>query len=197
MTAPAAPGTRRIIITGGPGSGKSTLLDALRTHGFICYQEVSRQIIRQEATRPDGVLPWNDLPAFARLAFREMMRHHDQAAAAGRDCFFDRGVPDIFGYLLHGGYAIPETFLAIHAQSCRYHPTVFMLPFWPEIYVNDPERPQTAEQSRSLSIAIGEAYRALGYTLVDVPLQPVAERVRFLLSRIGGPSAPAAGDPCA
>ena len=36
------------IITGGPGSGKSTVIDALGKVGFLCADEVGRQIIQEQ-----------------------------------------------------------------------------------------------------------------------------------------------------
>ncbi|MEE9905946.1 MAG: AAA family ATPase [Chlorobium sp.] len=92
------------IITGGPGSGKSTLIEGLRQHGFRCYSEVSRQLIRHQSMEPDGVLPWKNLPAFASLAFDAMIDQHEDALGSSGICFFDRGIPDIFGYLEAGGY---------------------------------------------------------------------------------------------
>jgi len=177
---------RRFIITGGPGSGKSTLLGALRKEGLRCYAEVSRELIRQQAARPDGVLPWRNLPAFARLAFSEMLRQHDHADGSAGICFFDRGVPDIFGYLRHGGYEIPGDYLAAHAR-CRYERVVFILPPWEEIYVNDSERPQRFEESAELYHAIGNTYATLGYTLVEVPKMSVDRRCSFILEHLEKP----------
>lgn len=176
--------TRRHIVTGGPGSGKSTLVEALRRMGFNCFPEVSRDLIRREVTRPNGVTPWKNLPAFARLAFGEMMRQHDVAGETGGVSIFDRGIPDIFGYLQEGGYGIPEEFIRAHKQ-CRYDRTVFILPPWPEIYVNDTERPQSYAEAESLYYAIRQAYVTFGYSLVEVPEMPVEERCAFLSANIG------------
>ena len=175
--------TRRYIITGGPGSGKSTLIEALETRGHRCYPEVSRELIRREARRPGGVMPWNDLEAFARLAFAEMLLQHDHAAQTGDLCFFDRALPDIFGYLHQRGLDIPRHYLETHAR-CRYQRTVFILPPWPEIYINDTERPQTLAESKALHAAIRKVYESLGYELIEVPRLPVEARCEFVLGRL-------------
>ena len=171
------------IITGGPGSGKSTLIGALEQRGLRCHREVSRELIRRESSRPGGHTPWSDLLAFSRLAFREMLLQHDHAVGHGDTCFLDRGIPDIFGYLLNRGEGIPEEFVIGHAR-CRYHATVFILPPWQEIYVNDSERPQSFEEAVSIYRSIREVYESFDYTLVEVPRAPVAERCRFVLSHI-------------
>ncbi len=172
---------KRYIITGGPGSGKSTLLEALAAAGHVCYPEVSRELIREQSALPQGVLPWSNLPAFARLAIEAMMQQHDHALAAGAACFFDRAIPDIFGYLQHGGYPVPEHYLEAHAR-CSYERDLFMLPPWPEIYVNDLERPQSYEESVALYEALCRVYRSLGYRLHEVPKTSVEERTAYLFS---------------
>jgi predicted ATPase len=175
--------TRRHIITGGPGSGKSTLIEALEARGHHCYPEVSRELIRREARRPGGVMPWNNLEAFARLAFAEMLLQHNHASETGDRCFFDRALPDIFGYLRQSGLDIPTHYLEAHAR-CRYERTVFILPPWPGIYINDTERPQTLTESKALHAAIRKIYESLGYDLIEVPRMPVEARCEFVLGNL-------------
>ncbi|ABL64375.1 AAA family ATPase [Chlorobium phaeobacteroides] len=178
------------IITGGPGSGKSTLLEAMRDAGYCCFSEVSRQLIRQQSLLADGVLPWNNLPAFARLAFDAMMRQHDQAIDHDGICFFDRGIPDVFGYLEEGGHPVPACYIDAH-ERCRYEKNVIVLPPWKEIFTNDSERPQSFQQSVRLYRSICSVYERLGYTLHELPKSSVNERVRYLLKHFTELQAPA------
>jgi predicted ATPase len=175
--------TRRYIVTGGPGSGKSTLVAMLEARGHRCYPEVSRELIRREARRPNGVMPWTDLENFARLAFAEMLHQHNHAEESGKTCFFDRGIPDIFGYLRKSGLDIPPNYLEAH-EACRYERMVFILPPWPEIYVNDSERPQSLEEAEVLHHAIREVYESLGYDLIEVPRITVEARCEFILWKL-------------
>ena len=184
MTLQADLNRMRYIITGGPGSGKSSLIEALRNKGVHCYSEVSRELIRQQIMISDGVMPWNNLPAFARLAFNGLLRQHDPSLSTSNLVFFDRGLPDIFGYLHHGGFAIPLDFLEAHA-GCRYNTEVFILPPWPDIYIKDSERPQSYEESEALFHSIHNTYNSLGYTLHEVPKASVTERINYLFSITG------------
>jgi len=174
---------RRIIVTGGPGSGKTTLIECLEAMGNGSSQEVSRRLIREQSAREDGVLPWHNLPAFAELALVEMLRAHEDARSHAGLVFFDRGLPDIMGYLRNSGLEVPAAFYEAHSR-CRYAQTVFVLPPWPEIYVNDAERPQSFSEAQGLYRAIRQAYGELGYTLVDVPKLGGSERARFVLSHL-------------
>jgi predicted ATPase len=36
--------TQKIALIGGPGTGKTTLINALKTKGYNCMEEISRQI---------------------------------------------------------------------------------------------------------------------------------------------------------
>lgn len=172
------------IITGGPGSGKSTLIEGLRSRGYRCYSEVSRQLIRQQRMVTDGVLPWENMPAFARLAFDAMIGQYEDALRSCGVCFFDRGIPDIFGYLEAAGHPVPQYYLDRHA-GCRYHRTVFVLPPWQEIFVNDSERPQSYHESVALYRALRTVYERLGYELCELPKTTVDERIGFLSTVTG------------
>lgn len=176
--------SQKFIITGGPGSGKSTLLEALKAQGFCCFEEVSRELIKEQTALKTGILPWDNLPAFAELVFHRMVEQYEASTEKEGICFFDRGIPDIFGYLQNSGYPIPESH-STKLQACDFSQTVFILPPWPEIYTQDSERPQTYQDSVSLYKAIKSAYHEQGFTLFVVPKASVKERVKFITSIIG------------
>jgi len=174
----------RYIITGGPGSGKSTLLEELNRRGYCCFEEVSRRIIRREASRENGILPWENLMAFSEMALQEMIRQHGRSSVLDGVCFFDRGLPDVFGYLRNAGLDVPAGYRVSFA-ACRYRTEVFVLPPWEDIFVQDSERPQTWEESVSLHRSLCEVYSELGFRLFEVPRGTVGYRARYIESVIG------------
>ena len=122
-------------------------------------------LIREQLAQSGQRLPWGDLWGFAQECSARMQAQLADSARHGR-CFFDRGLPDLIGYLSHGGQTAPD---AWRAASRAYAPVVFFAPPWREIYVNDAERPQTfAEACRSLSAHIRRAYVDCGFRLVDL-----------------------------
>ena len=174
------PMTQRIVIAGGPGSGKSTLLQALADMGEVCYEECSRVLIREQLVIAGSLVPWGDLPAFAQECGRRMRTQLIDSARHPR-CFFDRGLPDLIGYLAHGGCGAPDDWREI---SRAYSATVFFAPPWREIFVNDAERPQTYAEASQLSTHIHRAYEDSGFRLVELVKGSVAERRRQILDSL-------------
>ncbi|WP_310397787.1 AAA family ATPase [Hymenobacter sp.] len=170
-------------ISGGPGAGKTTLLRALRRAGFAGAAEVSRRLIRQQVARGTGLVPWQDLAGFAELALARMVAQHGRATRRGGVTFFDRGIPDILAYLAVAGLPVPPAYRAV-AAAHPYHNPVFLAPPWPEIYVNDAERWQTAAEAENLFRALRATYLGLGYAVLELPRAPVAARVDFVRAMV-------------
>jgi predicted ATPase len=174
------PASQRFVIAGGPGSGKSTLLQALAAAGEICYEEASRTLIREQLACTGRLLPWDDLWGFSQECGTRMQAQLADSAQRGR-CFFDRGLPDLIGYLSHGGHSAPDSW---RAASNGYAPVIFFAPPWREIYVNDSERPQTFEEAQELSAHIRQAYLDCGFRLVELAASPVPDRLGQVLGCI-------------
>jgi predicted ATPase len=163
----------RFVIAGGPGSGKTSLLEALSRSGEVCHAEISRALIREQLSSGGRLLPWADLLGFAAECAARM-RAAIRACPGDSRCFFDRGLPDLMGYLRHGGHAPPPEW---REASAAYARIVFLAPAWRDIYVQDAERPQTFEEAAALGAHVREAYLDCGFTLVELMRGSVEERV--------------------
>lgn len=173
------------IITGGPGSGKSTLLDWLEQYGFARSAEAGRGIIQDQMAIGGSALPWKDRMLFAELMLSWEMRSYrlaTQHAAIG-PTLFDRGLPDIIGYLRVEGLPIPDH-LKQAAEQFRYNTHVFIAPHWPEIYQHDAERKQDPDTARRTYEVMVAVYTALGYELIELPRTSVEDRGRFVREQI-------------
>lgn len=173
--------TNYFIITGGPGMGKTSLLDALQQQGYTCIPETGRTIIQHQVTTGGNALPWADRSAFARLMFRQSVADYEAQRPSGQPVFFDRGIPDVQGYLALCGLPVPPD-VAAACRDLRYNSLVFMTPPWKEIYENDRERKQSFEEAVRTFDMMQETYSSLGYQLEILPKSSVAERVRHVLS---------------
>lgn len=172
---------RFFVITGGPGSGKSTLLQALAARGYACMEEGGRAIIRSQVAIGGSALPWADRELFAELMLSWELRSYEAAAAMPAPVFFDRGVPDVAGYLRLIGSTIPDH-VERAARMTRYSPLVFIAPPWQEIFGQDAERKQDFAEAVRTYDALAKTYAGYGYDLRVLPLSCVEARVRFVLA---------------
>ena len=176
-------GPRRIVLTGGPGSGKTTLLEALATAGHATSPEAGRTIIRRQQAIDGEALPWKDRALFAELMLDRELEAHARTEGADGPVFFDRGVPDVVGYLTLCGLPVPAH-MERAAQDIRYDRRVFIAPVWPEIFGQDAERKQDLDEARRTFDAMAETYPRFGYELIELPRAPVAERLDFVLTTL-------------
>ncbi len=171
----------RIIITGGPGAGKSNLLKYLSAQGFPTSAEAGRAIIQDQVTIGGNALPWGNREAFAELMLNWELRSWHAAEGSSTPFFFDRGIPDVAGYLAHCNLPVP-----VHMEKAikqfRYAHPVFIAPPWEDIFVQDAERKQSFTEAVQTYYAIVESYSRYGYHLIELPLVRVEERAEFILS---------------
>lgn len=175
---------RLFVITGGPGSGKSTLIEALAAAGIATSPEVGRAVIREQLAAGGDALPWADQRRFAGLMVVREVAAHQAALASAAVTVLDRGVPDVVGFLRVSGLPVPPHIDAA-ARACRYNPHVFIAPFWTEIFTEDAERKQSPDVAEATFAVMADTYRGYGYQLIEVPRVSVAERVAFIVDRIG------------
>lgn len=176
------------ILTGGPGAGKTSLLNRLQQLGFACSEEAGRHIIQDQVSIGGKALPWEDRALFAEAMLIWEMRNYAWAKDLTHDVqapavLFDRGIPDILGYLTLCGLPVPDH-LQRAAKQFRYHQRVFILPYWDEIFSQDCERKQTPLEAAQTYHAMVTTYSALGYQLIEVPKLSIAQRTDFILSQI-------------
>ena len=171
----AAP-PRHAVLTGAPGAGKTTLLDAAAAAGFATSPEVARALLQQ----PGGMeLRAGDPVGFAEAMLEAHVREFELAAAQPGPVLFDRGFPDVVGFLDVSGLAVPRSIDAA-CRSLRYTGPILRAPAWAAIYQQDAERIQDWEQAVASDQAVTAAWRRYGYTVIDLPLVGVAERLAFL-----------------
>ncbi|MHB9879237.1 AAA family ATPase [Pacificimonas sp. ICDLI1SI03] len=172
------------VLTGGPGSGKTSLINALAAEGIRTMPEAGRAIIQDQTDIGGTALPWDDRKAFAALMLAWEMRSYREAASADGPVIFDRGIPDVIGYLRLCGLPVPTTAIRA-AEQRRYASKVFIAPPWPAIFQEDAERKQSPAEAEATYNVMIDVYSELGYTLVTLPRISVAARTKFVREQIG------------
>ena len=172
---------KKFVITGAPGTGKTSIINHLKTKGYNCVDEISREIISEQIACDGDILPWKNLFAFSERVFK--LRESQLINSKNTLIFFDRGIVDIDAYMKLDRLEIPK-YLEESINKNRYNIDVFYTPIWEGIYINDKERKESLEQAKQIENEILSSYKLYDYRLIKVPKGSVQERANFILSHI-------------
>ncbi len=175
--------SKKVVIAGGPGTGKTSIINHLKNLGFLCYDEISRQVTLQ--ARKEGI---EQLFLTKPLLFSEKLlegriqQFMDASQASENVVFLDRGLPDVLAYMDYIGDTYPEQFV----KACKNHhyDYVFVLAPWQEIFTSDSERYESFEQAIDIHEHLLETYMRFGYQLIDVPFGSIENRTDFILDEL-------------
>ena len=145
--------------------------------------EAGRAIIQDQISIDGSALPWKDRVAFAELMLNWELRSYREAAEVSGAVFFDRGIPDVIGYLSLCGLDIPLP-VRKAAEKFRYNKQVFLAPPWQEIFHEDAERKQSWVEAEATFEAMLSTYKAMNYEIILLPLSSIEERADFIAEHI-------------
>lgn len=171
------------IFTGGPGAGKTAVLDELKQRGFTAVPEVARTIIKKQQELGGNALHTGDRNAFCDLMLKASIDDYMSHLDSNEILFFDRGIPDLYGYAKTFCGGVSSAILDAVNQY-RYNSKIFIFPPWIEIYCHDTERKQDFEEAIATYQAVKEGGIASGYQVVEVPKGSIIERADFILKTL-------------
>jgi len=175
--------TRKIVITGGPGTGKSSIIDELKRRGYVCFDEISRQVTLD--ARKNGVeqLFLTQPLLFSQLLLEGRTKQFIEAEKQeNKTVFLDRGMPDVLAYMDFFGSEYPDHFTNICKDNT--YDDIFILAPWKEIFKSDSVRYETFEQSEIIHEHLLETYKKFNYSLIDIPFDTVEKRVDFIIDSL-------------
>jgi predicted ATPase len=175
---------RRYVLTGAPGAGKTALLRLLELGGHAVVEEAATDVIALELAqgRPE---PWR-LPGFIDRVVMLQKRRQLGLCCAAESAFFDRS--PVCTLALCRFLGLPHSAL-LTAELDRitrdgvYEPAVFFVR-------NQGFVTSTAARRISFADSVAfervheQAYRELGFRLVEVPAGPLPDRAALVLREI-------------
>jgi len=173
---------QKYILTGGPGTGKTSIIHELKSRGFYCVNEGSREIIAKQIKNRGNVLPWKNQVSFENQVANIRTKKY-LSVPKNHICFFDRSIIDCIAYLKLNN--IEPTYEIIkNINTCSFNQIVFYTPIWDKIYITDNERKEKIEEAKKIEAVIIDTYKSRGYKLVRIPKGRIKERADFILSKI-------------
>jgi len=171
----------RYVLTGAPGAGKTTLIDALRERGHAVVAEAATDVIaRRRADGRPG--EWRD-PSFL-TEITELQRQRE-LAATGEVIFFDRSPVCTLALAHYSDLPVPPALqAAVDRATGFYRRQAFLVRPLGFVVKTAARRISYADSLRFAAIH-EDVYAACGFTLLDVPNEPVADRVARIEALIG------------
>jgi predicted ATPase len=165
----------KIVITGGPCCGKSTIIGALKDKGYNVLSETAREVIND--LNLTGNMTRDDSISIQREIWSRQIKKEKAIDNSSELYFLDRGAVDTHGYYMHLTEKVPEDITTVPVE--RYN-VVFVLE--PIQFVKDDVRRENDAEASELHKRIVEAYKAQMYTIVNVPLISIEERLKIILT---------------
>ena len=97
------------IITGAPSTGKSSVVNGLISKGYVCHDEIARQVIMENQDKDNDLVPWKNMLAFSDEVFYRMQALLD-AIEDNTTCFLDRSIVDLIGYMEFANQEAPKRY---------------------------------------------------------------------------------------
>lgn len=171
------------VITGPSSSGKTTVINYLQQLGYPVVREAARDILKE------GVLTPRTIEFQTELAQRHLSREKEIRASVPQSlsgssthdiAFADRGLYDGVAYCKYFGLQdIPE----ILKTELRYDAIFFLDPL--REFEHDGLRVESGQkEALAITNLIRKEYEARGIPCVDVPMDSIEKRVKFILNNL-------------
>ncbi len=174
---------QKIVLSGGPGTGKTAIINALSEKNFYCFEEVSREVIRNARINGIDQLFLSEPLAFSNQLLNARVKQFKEANSQENEVvFMDRGIVDVIAYLHYKKEPYP---LQFDDTSKKYrYDAVFITPPWKAIYTTDNERYESYEEACLIHKHILNTYENAGYSPIIIPEDSIENRCAFIVNHL-------------
>ena len=168
---------KKILITGGPGTGKTSLVNELKNNGYLCSEEIVRDLTIKK--RDEGVDQYflTDPLVFSIKLFNLRLKEYSKSFNSNL-IIYDRGPIDVLAYLNFKSIEIPKD-LINDSKKINYEYSFILNP-WRDIYTQDSVRYESYEECVIIHELLIKEYEKFKIKLIVVPNGTIFERVRFI-----------------
>jgi predicted ATPase len=167
------------ILTGAPGAGKTVLLRGLERAGLAVVEEAATDVIAWAQAAGDDT-PW-ERPDFTETILA-LQQQRARNAPAG-PVVFDRSPVCTLALARALGHEPSPALLAAAEATRDAYAKVFFVEGL-DFIVGTAARRISLDDARRFGELHREVYAGFGFTLVDIPPGPPADRVAFVLASI-------------
>ena len=172
---------KRIVISGSPGAGKTSIIRGLKDKGYTVFEEYSRTLIDEGKATGKANFFLSNPEEFSELLFLGRKAQFKAFSSLYVDAakpfvFFDRGILDIYAYLL--AVKGRNDFWGKRIIPFKYD-LVFLVEPWKEIYKKDSQRMETFTEAKRYFPYIKNLYKQ-SHSIVTVPKDTITNRVLFI-----------------
>lgn len=166
------------VITAGPSAGKSSTIRELSARGYMTLPESARLFINQKISEGEDPEEIREKYEFQKNLI-EIDKKIENNNLGNQTVFMDRSLADNIAYMRHNGEEPPEELFNICEE--RYD-NIFLLERLD--FEDDEARNEDEEEAEEIHTQIREAYLDLGYSINEIPVVSVSDRVDMILDRI-------------
>jgi predicted ATPase len=167
---------KRFILTGAPGAGKTSILRALAAEGYAVVPEAATDVVASRLALEEAE-HWTDLVFIQRIAALQRQRRQAPVRPGVTVQVHDRSAICTLALARYLGHPVPPVLEqeVAWAAGGSFDRRVFFVRLLGFIEATAVRRISYAE-SQAFERIHEDAYRRLGFDLVDVPAGTVTER---------------------
>jgi predicted ATPase len=176
------------ILTGAPGAGKTAILRLLEASGYLVVEEAATDVIAL-GNALGRAEPWHDHDFIDKVITLQRQRQARVQAPAGAIVFFDRSPVCTLALSRYLGFTTSRLLASEVGRAVTegiYETAAFFIRNQGFVQATAARR-ISFEDSLAFERVHEQAYRDLGFQLVEVPAGPLADRVALIQQTVGQP----------